>query len=410
LRVIINKYIDELPRVVDMSADGCSLAVGKDSNEPVYFSIIRDCKDRNSENCLRSEHKYSVWNFRKFWIWKVTCKYGESYNESSFYKQSKMSTDVVEKVSLTSLWNRGRLTRLYAYGCLQRDVNFVGSMRQTSIVSHICTHTVGLKFVEDAKNDRVQERTSPCAVNICYTARLKGIIKEEVLQKIIRTDVGSCGSEIHIDTAMGVVQIFGNNNSFRQITCKAFVSKKQADSVIEYICDMVCVHVSVCTAVSWWRLSICELTPRRVLVQMGLEYGSPLVMHMLVLYGTVGCKLDISRDGYIVDKMAMHFPDCKYVAPIEEHNIHALFKWDCILSTATDKTPTLKAEILDFLGYTELTVSITRLGTCIYRIGSKIKSDSDNIDELKRNVVYTNETEMFIIRACCQIHDTISGF
>lgn len=145
-------------------------------------------------------------------------------------------------------------------------------------------------------------------------------------------------------------------------------------------------------------------------VQMGLEYGSPLVMHMLVLYGTVGCKLDISRNGYIVDKMAVHFPDCKYVAPIEEHNIHALFKWDCILSIAVEKTETLKADVLAFLGYTELTVSITRLGTCIYRIGSKIKMDSENGEFLKRNVEYSDETEMIIIRACCHVHNTISEF
>ena len=246
LRVIINKHIDELPRVVDMSGDGCCFAVGTESSEPVYFSILRDCKDRDSENCLRSEHTYSVWNFRHFWIWKVTCEYGESYNESSFYRQEKTHDDVVEKVCLGSLWKRGSLSRMYdvnAYGCLQRDVNFVGSMRQTSIVLHISTETVGLKFVEDSKNDRVQERTTPRAVNICYTGRLFGTIREEALQKMVRTDVGSrrgpCGSELHIDTAMGVVQIFGNNNSYRQITCKAFVSKQQADSVIEYICNMV---------------------------------------------------------------------------------------------------------------------------------------------------------------------------
>jgi len=108
--------------------------------------------------------------------------------------------------------------------------------------------------------------------------------------------------------------------------------------------------------------------------------------------------------------MAAQFPDCKYVAPIEEHNIHALFKWDCILSMAVDQTETLKPDTVAFLGYTELTVSITRLGTCIYRIGSKIKMDSENSEFLKRNVEYSNETEMIIIRACCQIHDTISEF
>ena len=106
----------------------------------------------------------------------MTCEYRESYNDLSFYKQDKMHTNVVEKMCLRSLWKRGCLTRIYnvnAYGCLQRDVNFVGSMRQTSIVLHICTKTVSLKFVEDSKNDRVQEQIAPRAVNICYTGRLK---------------------------------------------------------------------------------------------------------------------------------------------------------------------------------------------------------------------------------------------
>jgi hypothetical protein len=31
---------------------------------------------------------------------------------------------------------------------------------------------------------------------------------------------GPCGSEIHIDTSMGVMQIFGNNSGQRKITCK----------------------------------------------------------------------------------------------------------------------------------------------------------------------------------------------
>jgi len=143
---------------------------------------------------------------------------------------------------------------------------------------------------------------------------------------------------------------------------------------------------------------------------MGLEYGSPLVMHMLVLYGTVGSKLDISRNGTIDDKMTLHFPDSKYVAPIEEHNIHALFKWECIYSTVTNTTPTLQPDVKNLLGYTELTVSITRLRTCMHPIGSKIKSGSEDSELLKRNVVYSDESELFIIRACCQIHDTISSF
>jgi len=126
--------------------------------------------------------------------------------------------------------------------------------------------------VQDCKNDIVQENKIPKPVNICYTGRLKGEIKKEMIERIIekrlikrRGPCGSerdnvvywktngkinndlqCGSEIHIDTSMGVVQIFGIHSNYRRITCKAFISKKQADRVVQYLCQMVIFSAFLC--------------------------------------------------------------------------------------------------------------------------------------------------------------------
>jgi hypothetical protein len=246
LRHVINTNIAEFPVVFDTSSEHQSFAVGLKSDDIVHFHILTDVNTREDENCMRSEHLHKVWNFREFWIWEVTCEYGESFGDTMFYKQPKDCNEAISKIDLKVLWDKGNLVKLYdvnAYGCLLRDINYVGKMVQTTLVFHISSETVNFKFVQDAKIDRVQDRVAPRAVNICYTGSLKGQITAETLDMITRKKIGSrrgpCGSEIHIDTAMGVVQIFGNNNSYRQITCKAFVSKKQADSVIDYLCQMV---------------------------------------------------------------------------------------------------------------------------------------------------------------------------
>jgi hypothetical protein len=150
-------------------------------------------------------------------------------------------------------------------------------------------------------------------------------------------------------------------------------------------------------------------------VQMNVEYGSPLIMHMLVLHGNIGSKLDISFNGYIVDNMKKQFPESKYIAPIEEHNIHAIFKWESILDIVRNEETlcenTNDEGAANFLNCTELTVSVTRLGTCIYRVGSKIKSDETELScQNRKYITYSDETEDFIIEICCFIHNSISKF
>jgi len=246
IKDIVNKYFEELPKKFDPSVAVQSFNVGSESDETISFHILVNVDSRQEENCHRSEELLKVWNFKGFWIWQVTCEFGECYGEESYYKQKKEVNEVVSNIDIKKLWDKGNLIKMHdedAYGVLRRDVNFVGSTKKTSIVINVSQDIRFIEFVKDSKNDNVQENTIPRPVNICYTGRLKGKIKQEVIDKIVRKRLlkrkGPCGSEMHIDTYMGVVQIFGNNCNFRRITCKAFVSKKQADCVIEYLCRTV---------------------------------------------------------------------------------------------------------------------------------------------------------------------------
>jgi hypothetical protein len=246
IKDVVNKYFDELPARFDPSVAMQSFHVGSEPDETIYFHIMNNVCFRKDENCSRSEQQFKLWNFKKFWIWQVTCEYGENYGEETYFKQPKEEDEVVSKINIKELWNKGNQIKMYdedAYGILRREVNYVGTTQRTSIVINMCQDTRLVEFVKDSKSDNVQENTSPKPVNICYTGRLKGKIEQRVIDKIVRKRLvkrrGPCGSEIHIDTYMGVVQIFGNNCNYRRITCKAFVSKRQADNVIEYLCRMV---------------------------------------------------------------------------------------------------------------------------------------------------------------------------
>ena len=65
--------------------------------------------------------------------------------------------------------------------------------------------------------------------------------------------------------------------------------------------------------------------------KLKIEKSSDLVMHMLVLYANTGCKMDLSSCGYTVDVIQRMLPVAEYTPCIEEHNIHAIFRWPLVL-------------------------------------------------------------------------------
>jgi len=157
-------------------------------------------------------------------------------------------------------------------------------------------------------------------------------------------------------------------------------------------------------------------------------------MHMLVLYGNTGCKMDLSTSGYTVAVIREMLPACAYTPCIEEHNIHAIFRWPSIwtiFEAFLNKTGELnrgvelqdvdadmdfaskQASTVEFLKETGLTLSITTLGTCIYRFGKKRNREAYNTgaQELMTSTSQTDysvETERSIFKICKHIHQIVT--
>ena len=157
-------------------------------------------------------------------------------------------------------------------------------------------------------------------------------------------------------------------------------------------------------------------------------------MHMLVLYGNTGCKMDLSSGGYTVGIIKQLLPPSAYTPCIEEHNIHVVFRWpsiwtilqearkmdapaQCVPGDSTLLGPvnqhTAHAEAqsdVDFLRETGLTLSITTLGTCIYRFGKKRARDevSDKNELTSPQTQYSQHTEKQIFKVCKYVHHIVA--
>lgn len=163
-------------------------------------------------------------------------------------------------------------------------------------------------------------------------------------------------------------------------------------------------------------------------------------MHMLVLYGNTGCKMDLTCNGNTVAVIRKMLPECKYTPCIEEHNIHAIFRWTSVWSilqssvrldralqqdprhvvqgvgAGADTMPTAHYDqaTSHFLQETGLTLSITTLGTCIYRFGKKRNRDPCHADAHQQHRMpshsdeYSAETEEIIFQLCRYMHHIIT--
>jgi len=152
-------------------------------------------------------------------------------------------------------------------------------------------------------------------------------------------------------------------------------------------------------------------------------------MHMLVLYANTGCKMDLSSYGYTVDIINRILPLSVYTPCIEEHNIHAIFRWTSIWELYKDscdtavKTgglhtdnlviPTMPEDETNmvFLKQTGLTLSVTTLGTCIYRFGKKRcrETSFDGAENAFAYTCYVESTEQMIFQVCQYVHKIISS-
>jgi len=114
----------------------------------------------------------------------------------------------------------------------------------TNFVITVMANITHATFSSDRSVARYTEKNAfsiPRAVNICYTGTVNGHIDPTAISAEMNQakKKGPCGSEIHIDTSMGVMQIFGNNSGSRKITCKAFLKIGEADFIVDRVCAMV---------------------------------------------------------------------------------------------------------------------------------------------------------------------------
>jgi hypothetical protein len=114
----------------------------------------------------------------------------------------------------------------------------------TNFVVNVVANATHATFISDRTITRYTEKNAfsmPRAVNICYTGTVNGKIQQTAISAEMNQakKKGPCGSEIHIDTSMGVMQIFGNNSGQRKITCKAFLNIGEADFIVDRVCAMV---------------------------------------------------------------------------------------------------------------------------------------------------------------------------
>jgi len=243
---IINDNIDHLPAAVSVQADEGSVVQMRTSDTIVRFKFHAVFASRYEEKCRVTDYSYVCWRCRRrLLLWE--CK---EAGKSLYYTQ-KVSKRRFKAESLYALFEMSRLqpcavhtaTEMLLQGKKLRDVVLV---REVVVLLYANTVRVEFKYKKNTEGKKKQSEFSlPKAVNICYTGCIHGNINQSSLVSVSgnKNAKGPCGSEMHIDTSMGVMQIFSNKSGYRKITCKAFQNKKEAEFVVDYVCNAVHCYV-----------------------------------------------------------------------------------------------------------------------------------------------------------------------
>lgn len=219
--------------------------------------------------------------------------------------------------------------------------------RGVEIIVRLSVRVCRVVFSSDSSVKALHLYTPARCVNACYTTCIRGLVDLEHQLKTInaRGKRGPCGSELYISSVFGVFQIFPSTNGARRVTCKAFTDIAQAEFALLLACS-----------------------------GLGVSVAGPLNVHMIVMHGNTGRQLDISPRGNLVHCIQRKFNNVTYTEKLDEVNVHALFKWHDIAAACAACPPQLQQRMANkfvLLQRVELTVSVTRLGTCIYRVGVK---------------------------------------
>ncbi len=260
--------------------------------------------------------------------------------------------------------------------CQQKD-----SVRHVRMHLDIFSSTTAVAFVynEKCRSCVKIEASWPTCVNACYTAKVCGKIANKGYLDAFRVPNGSCGVEFTFPSPLGKLNLYKGDKNCRKITFKASSSLKSVKEALQSICRITGIRSDFCVA-----------------------------MHMLVFECKTGMAMDIATGGFVHDFCQQVFQQsgCSFEAEIQEVNVHSLVQWDKIdhLFSLLFPEAAVSINTQEHMKNIVLIMSITRLGTIIFRVSLKQKTKSSG------DVAYTQETEDAIVKTLNRLYFSFSTF
>jgi len=246
---LINDNIDFMPSEMSVQAGACSVLQVHRDGTIVIVKVHAIHDNRFDEACSVRELTYSCWRCReRMVLWER-----RDSGMVTYYTQ-KVSKRRFKSLSLSEIFEMAMMHKTSPsvareMQLLARKCSESVRVQEAQVLLH--RHTVRVQFSYKKctmGKKKLPEFKLPKAVNICYTGCIQGNMRRSPVDDgaARKNTKGPCGSEMHIDTSMGVLQIFSNNGGYRKITCKAFEKKREVEFVVEYVCNTVrCVQPPV---------------------------------------------------------------------------------------------------------------------------------------------------------------------
>ena len=260
--------------------------------------------------------------------------------------------------------------------CQRKD-----SVRHVRMHVDIFSSTTAVVFVynEKCRSFVKIEASWPTCVNACYTAKVCGKMANNGYLDAFRVPNGSCGVEFTFPSPLGKLNLYKGDKNCRKITFKASSSLRSVQEALESICRITGISSDFCVA-----------------------------MHMLVFECKTGMAMDITTGGFVNDfcQQVFQHSGCCFEAEIQEVNVHSLVQWEKIdrLFSLLFPKVAMSNNTRQHMKNIVLIMSITRLGTIIFRVSLKQKTKGSAV------VAYTQETEDAILKTLNQLYFSFSTF
>lgn len=211
-------------------------------------------------------------------------------------------------------------------------------------------------------------------VNACYTCSIIGKIHKNARLRAYSQTKGVCGVQCRFSSSLGVMKIYPSRFGVSRVTCKAFQDYDKVETQLKCLCDT-----------------------------LRVRSADDMQMHMMVLHGILGSYIDIERAGFFERFIGSTFQNITYNQKIEELNEHVCVKWNSMYDLFVVLFPEkdIETSTKRCLVNAEMTMTVTRLGTSIYRISNKRRPDSDS------RVTYSQNTETTIISTVKALHKSV---